>query len=125
MNLAAPGQLDPRELEEVYHFREINSDTKLFGEIGAIPGDTERIKFLNRRFKDENSNAVCVPLCRADGRDDEGIEQFLSLASEIGLSGALINEPFDKTIIPFLNERTEEVRNTARCTAIIGEANMV
>lgn len=101
-NLAAPGQLDPRELAENFHFRNITADTLIYGAAGDAPD--KHAGFFNNAFKQNGMNAVCVPFPADAGCPAEG---FLELADEIGLKGAWLTGTYRETIMPLLAEKAK------------------
>ena len=60
--LAAPGQLDPKEMAELYRFREITSKTKVFGVAGYPLKVSASPRFFNTLFGIEHIDAVFIPI---------------------------------------------------------------
>jgi 3-dehydroquinate dehydratase/shikimate dehydrogenase len=111
--LAAPYQLNPAELVELYRFKEIGPETKVFG-LAGFPVETSYSPHIfNTVFSHENIDAVYVPFRSGS------IEHFLGLARELGLSGAGITVPYKEEIIPFLGKVSEGVTRTGACNTIV------
>jgi 3-dehydroquinate dehydratase/shikimate dehydrogenase len=111
--IAASGQLDPRELGELYRFREITPKTKIFFffffplTVSASP------KFFNTVFDIEKIDAVYVPI------PSDSIESFLRLGEEIGLIGASITVPYKEAALPYLVSKSENVSSIGAWNTII------
>ena len=113
--IAAPGQLDPRDLNGLYRFRKINSKTKVFAVTGFPLMAPVSSKFFNTVFGMENINAVCVPV------PSETIQSFLRFGEEIGLKGASITVPHKETVLPYLSDWSERVSEIGACNTIVAE----
>jgi 3-dehydroquinate dehydratase/shikimate dehydrogenase len=109
---AAPGQLDPKELVEMYRFREINAKTKIFGIVGFPLKTTFSPLIFNTVFSHEKIDAVYVPF------SSRRLENFLNLAKEIGLAGASVTIPFKETVIPHLSSSSDAVKAVGACNTI-------
>ncbi|MDR0602595.1 MAG: type I 3-dehydroquinate dehydratase, partial [Treponema sp.] len=78
---AAPGQIDVREMAELYRFREITAATKIYGVTGFPLTVTDSPRFFNAAFAMENIDAVYVPV------PAESAVSLVELAEELGFSG--------------------------------------
>jgi 3-dehydroquinate dehydratase/shikimate dehydrogenase len=111
--LAASSHMSPAELAELYRFREIGPETKVFGLAGFPLQTSYSPHIFNTVFSHENIDAVYVPF-RSDS-----IEHFLGLARELGLAGAGITVPYKEKLIPYLNKVSESVALTGACNTIV------
>jgi 3-dehydroquinate dehydratase/shikimate dehydrogenase len=111
--LAAPSHISPVELAELYRFREIGPDTKVFGLAGSPLQTSYSPHIFNTVFSHESIDAVYVPF------PSDSIEHFLGLARELGLAGAGITVPYKEKIIPFLSKVSENVTVTGACNTIV------
>jgi 3-dehydroquinate dehydratase/shikimate dehydrogenase len=110
--LAAPGQLCPRDLVELYRFRNIGPDTKVFGVVGHPLKVTGSPQFFNTVFALEAADAVYVPF-PADSLGD-----FMALAEELDLSGVSVTVPYKEAILDYLGSMSDEVERIGACNTI-------
>ena len=110
------GQVDPRELVELYRFREITEKTRIFAVSGYPLKVAESRKFFNTVFKIEKTDAVYVPI------PADSVESLMHLAEEIGISGAAITIPYGEEILPYLAHRSQEVVTIGACNTIVARA---
>jgi 3-dehydroquinate dehydratase/shikimate dehydrogenase len=115
--LAASGQLDPRELGELYRFREITSNTKIFAVTGFPLTVSAGPKFFNTVFDIERVDAVFVPI------PSDSIESFLRLGDEIGITGDSLTVPYKEAVLPYLASKSENVRSIGACNTIVMAPN--
>jgi 3-dehydroquinate dehydratase/shikimate dehydrogenase len=109
----APGQLDPREMVDLYRFRSVNAKTRLFGITGFPLRATSSPAFFNAVFTQENIDALYVPF------PADSLGGFMRLAEEIGLTGGSVTVPFKEAVVPFLGYRSEEVESIGACNTIV------
>jgi 3-dehydroquinate dehydratase/shikimate dehydrogenase len=112
--LGAPGQLNPRELTEVFRFREITGKTSIFGVVGYPLNATSSPLFFNRVFTEEKTDAVYVPF------PADTLQSFLELAELLNIRGVSVTVPYKEEIIPYLLTRSEEVKSVGACNTIVG-----
>jgi 3-dehydroquinate dehydratase/shikimate dehydrogenase len=128
---AAPGQIDPKDLVERYHFRSLdgnkektekeeNKEKKEKGEKTALLGitgypltTTDSPKLHNAMYARDSLDAVYLPFPAAT------ITDFLSLADEIGLRGASVTVPHKEAILPHLAFASPEVKRIGACNTIV------
>jgi 3-dehydroquinate dehydratase/shikimate dehydrogenase len=111
--LGAPGQLNPRDLMEVYRFRDITAKTKIFGVVGYPLNVTSSPPFFNRVFIEEKIDAVYVPF------PAESLNVFLELAELLNIQGASVTVPYKEEIIPCLSSASDEVKSIGACNTIV------
>ena len=111
--LAAPGQLDPKELAELYRFHEITGKTKIFAVSGYPLKVSESPRFFNTVFGIEHTDAVYVPI------PADSVHSLMRLAEEIGISGISITIPFKEEILPYLAQKSIEVSSVGACNTIV------
>ncbi|MDR2054024.1 MAG: type I 3-dehydroquinate dehydratase [Treponema sp.] len=110
---SAPGQLSPKELCEVYRFREIKEDTAVYGILGWPLETASSPAIFNKVFAREQMNAVYIPFpC-------DSPNGFMRLAELIKVKGATVTVPHKKTMLPHLARLSEEVRRTGACNTIV------
>ncbi|MDR2029593.1 MAG: type I 3-dehydroquinate dehydratase [Treponema sp.] len=109
----APGQLDPGELAELYRFRQVSAETRLFGIVGFPLRTTSSPRLFNAVFTQENLDALYVPF------PSDSIHGFLCLAEEIGLTGVSVTVPYKEAVLPYLARRSEEVESVGACNTLV------
>jgi 3-dehydroquinate dehydratase/shikimate dehydrogenase len=113
---AASGQIDPKELVERYHFRSTNEKTSILGVTGYPLTVTDSPKLHNAMYERDSLNAVYLPFPAAE------IENFLTLADEIGICGASVTIPHKDAVIPYLASASPEVVRIGACNTIMRDA---
>ncbi|MDR1902313.1 MAG: type I 3-dehydroquinate dehydratase [Treponema sp.] len=114
---AAPGQLDVRELAELYRFRTITADTRVFAVAGYPLAATSSPAFFNTVFGLEDVNAVYVPI------PADSIQSFIDIAREIGLEGVSITVPHKESILSYLSYKSPEVKSIGACNTILKDTH--
>ena len=107
---AAPGQLSPQTLDELYRFRQIESSWKIFGIFGDPISHSKSPEYHNRVFAREGSEAVYLPF-RVDNFA-EGME----LAELLEIQGLSVTVPHKESAL------AEAFRREAAAAAV-GAAN--
>jgi len=110
---AAPGQLEPKVLSELYRFREITAKTKIFAIAGFPLKFTNSPLFFNTVFRMEQADAVFIPIVT------DSVESLISLAEEIGISGLSISVPYKEKILPYLIGRSERATAIGACNTLV------
>ena len=113
----AEGQLDPKELAELYRFRDITPKTKIFAVSGFPLKFTNSPVFFNKVFALEQTDAVFVPI------PTDSIQSLLNLAELIGLSGISITVPYKEEIIPYLSYMSKEALSIGACNTVVAGAH--
>jgi len=112
-NMAEIGHTDPKTLSELYHFKKINDQTKLFGITGFPLKATGSPKIHNDKFMENNMNAVYFPF-----KSETATEAF-EFANAIGMKGFSVTVPHKENIIDFLDEIDERAREIGACNTVI------
>ncbi len=94
---SAPGQLTVKELSEIYHFKEINRETNLYGIIGNPVSHSMSPAIHNAAFIEKGLNSVYVPLKIAN------IGSFMKECRKIDFHGFSITIPHKESVLPFLD----------------------
>ena len=110
---AAPGQLDPKELAELYRFGEITAKTKIFGVTGYPLKVTESPRIFNTAFRMEKIDAVYVPI------PADSVYSLMRLAEEIGISGFSVTVPYKEEIISYLAHESNDVISIGACNTVV------
>ena len=110
---AAPGQLEPKALAEIYRFREITTKTKIFAIAGFPLKFTKSPLFFNTVFRMEQTDAVFIPIVA------DSVESLIDLAEEIGIAGLSISVPYKEKILPYLAGRSEKATAIGACNTLV------
>jgi 3-dehydroquinate dehydratase/shikimate dehydrogenase len=110
---AAPGQINPIELMELYRFREITANAAIYGITGSPLTTTLSPAFHNAVFARKNFNAVYLRF------PTDSIESFMRFADDIDLAGASVTVPYKESVVPFLSCMSEEVKLIGACNTIV------
>lgn len=114
-NVANLGHLDPVTLNEVYHFRNINSETKVFGITGWPLDSSSSPALHNPAFVRHGMNSVYVPV-RA-----EKVEQALNFANTIDMKGLSVTVPHKEKVMAFAMTHDPLVESIGACNTIVRE----
>ena len=114
-NLSEIGHTDPKTLEEIYHFHEIDDETKIFGITGFPLKYTSSPQLHNTKFKQQGINAVYVPF-----KAEKAAEAF-RFADEIGIKGFSVTVPHKEDIIRHLFESDKKVEKIGACNTVVNE----
>jgi 3-dehydroquinate dehydratase/shikimate dehydrogenase len=110
---AAPGQLCPRELVELYRFHSIRPETRVFGVVGYPLNVTGSPRFFNTVFALEAANAVYVPF------PADSLKDFMALAEELNISGVSVTVPYKEAVLDYLGSMSEDVKQIRACNTIV------
>lgn len=104
--------LDPKNLQEMYRFSEINDETQIFGIIGNDVNKSLSPQIHNTAFKKKRRNSIYIPISSGS------IQEALEFADTVQAKGLSVTAPFKTEIIPNL----DVVSNDAQ---LIGAVNTV
>jgi 3-dehydroquinate dehydratase/shikimate dehydrogenase len=112
--LAAPGQLDPEMLKEIYRWGEMDPYFALYGFIGnsSVVGSFSP-GIHNRGFSAAHIQAICVPLPIDD------LKHFFTLTDTLNLRGFSVTAPFKEKILPYLTEHSPAVEAVGACNTVV------
>jgi len=108
----APGQMDVRELAELYHFRNITNKTKVYGVVGYPLKASVSPWFFNTIFGLENTDAVYVPF------PANSVKDFLELAKAMEVQGLSITVPYKEAVLPELLKSSPVVQSVGACNTM-------
>jgi len=108
----APGQMDVKELAELYHFRKITKKTKVYGAVGSPLKATVSPWFFNTVFNLENADAVYVPF------PTTSINDLYELANELDVKGLSITVPYKETVLSGLAKCSPSVQSIGACNTL-------
>jgi 3-dehydroquinate dehydratase/shikimate dehydrogenase len=111
--VAGPGQLDPREMVELYRFRRITADTLVFGVTGFPLTVSDSPRFFNTVFGIEETDAVYVPF------PADSVPALIKLAEELEVEGLSVTVPYKEKVLPYLSHQSQEVEAVGACNTLV------
>ncbi|XAR52528.1 Shikimate dehydrogenase [Bertholletia excelsa] len=96
--ISAPGQPTAKDLLDLYNFRLIRPDTKVYGIIGKPVGHSKSPLLFNESFKKVGLNAVYVHLLVDD------VKKFFSTYSSVDFAGFSCTIPHKEVALECMNE---------------------
>ena len=110
---SAPGQLTVNELSKIYHFENINKQTKLYGIIGNPVSHSMSPAIHNAAFIEKGLNNVYVPLKIAN------IDAFMRECRKIDFQGFSVTIPHKESVLPFLDDLDHTARKIGAINTIV------
>ncbi len=114
-NSTAPGQMTAKEMQEIYRFRQLNQDTKIYGLIGDPVDKSMGHLIHNAVFENQKINAVYVKMKLRR----EEISPFLGHILKLPFHGLSVTMPHKEAIIPFLSQISIDSRVIGACNTIL------
>lgn len=114
-NTNAIGHLDPITLNEVYNFRDINEDTKIYGITGWPLAHTSSPELHNKGYKKHGMNCVYVPI------RTQKLAEAIRFCDSVGVQGMSVTVPHKETVLPELDRIDEEVADIRASNTIVKE----
>jgi 3-dehydroquinate dehydratase/shikimate dehydrogenase len=112
---SAPGQLTVDELSKIYHFKNINKETKLYGIIGNPVSHSMSPAIHNAAFTEKGLNNVYVPLKIAN------IGTFIKECRKIDFQGFSVTIPHKESVLPFLDDLDHTARKIGAINTIVNQ----
>jgi 3-dehydroquinate dehydratase/shikimate dehydrogenase len=109
---AAAGQLDIKELAEIYRVRNITKKTKVYGVVGYPLKASSSPSFFNNVFSMEDTDAVYVPF------PADSIADFMELADELEVAGLSVTVPYKETVLHWLSGADASVKSIGACNTM-------
>jgi len=115
---AAPGQLDPSALIDLFRAKEYGPDWSLYGILGG-PAVIHSLSpsIHNAGFCELGLKSLYLPF------PADELEPFLALADRLGLRGFSITVPYKEKILPYLARRSAEVEAIGACNTAIRDGS--
>ncbi|WP_461247395.1 type I 3-dehydroquinate dehydratase [Treponema sp. R6D11] len=105
----ATWQIDVKELNELFRFRNITKKTKIYGVTGFPLMASISTWIFNLTFGFENTDAVYVPL------PADSVHDVLEIAEELGVQGLSVTVPYKEAVLPALTRRSAVVHSIGAC----------
>ncbi len=115
---AAPGQITPQEMKELYRADRVNDDTKIFGVIGNPVLRSFSPVIQNKGFHEINFNAIYLPF------PVDSVRAFFTLAEMLKISGFSVTVPHKQGVLPYLGKITREVKQIGSCNTVVRANNL-
>jgi len=109
---AAPGQVDVDQMLEHFRYRNLTSNTEVFGVVGNPISHSISPALHNASFAEQQRDAVYLPLEAYDVAD------FVRFAKALSIKGASITAPFKQTMLT-------QVKKTDSAARLIGAVNTI
>lgn len=114
--ITAPGQLLLSELLGIYHFRDLNTSTGIYGLIGDPVVDSHSHKIHNFAFKQLNLDAVYVKM-RVQRKE---LNSFFALCQELGFKGVSVTMPLKQAVVSYAVTQEEAVNTLKFGEKVLG-----
>lgn len=101
--LVSTGIITIDDLLDIYNYKYINSETKIFALIGNPVTKSIGHVFHNKYYKLHNINAVYVRLLI----NYDELDSFFTLIKELPVDGLSVTMPFKTAVIKYINRNTE------------------
>ena len=109
------GHIDPKTLDEIYHYHNIDENTSLFGITGFPLKYTSSPTIQNQFFQKERINAVYIPF-----KAEKASEAF-EFAGTFDIKGFSVTIPHKEDIIKHLQKTDKKVDEIGACNTVINE----
>ncbi|ODS30880.1 MAG: hypothetical protein SCARUB_04009 [Candidatus Scalindua rubra] len=110
---SAPGQLTASELSKIYHFKNINKETKLYGIIGNPISHSISPIIHNSSFIEKGLNSVYVPMKVLN------IGAFIKKIRKIDIQGLSVTIPHKESILPYLDDIDHTAKKIGAVNTIV------
>lgn len=107
------GHIDPIAMNQVYHFKDLNEKTNIFGITGWPLLKTDSPLLHNQGYVNHFMNSVYIPI------PSEDIHQTIEFANEIGARGLSVTIPHKETVLKELYETDERVKEISASNTIV------
>jgi 3-dehydroquinate dehydratase/shikimate dehydrogenase len=117
VNALTLGHIDPITLCDLYGFRSITEETRIFGVTGYPLKATLSPYYHNMGYRKHNMDAVYIPI---KGKDFGNVLDFADLVNIQGLS---ITVPHKETALACLTGADDSVRQIGACNTIVRKSD--
>ncbi|MBQ9539675.1 MAG: type I 3-dehydroquinate dehydratase [Treponema sp.] len=113
--IANLGQIDPETLNNVYHFKTVNENTKVFGITGWPLVATSSPQLHNSGYEGHNINAIYIPI-RAPV-----VKEAVDFADSLGVRGLSVTVCHKEKVLECAKELDEKVRQIGSSNTLVRE----
>lgn len=115
----APGQISFKQMQDVYRFEDIDTETKVYGMVADPVSSSLSPIVHNAALKALGMNAVYVPF--RIPRDD--LQWFLDDCEELGIQGLSVGVPHKEGIVRHLSKADGAVRGIGSANTVVFEGD--
>ena len=107
------GHLDPLTLNEVYHFRNINEETRVYGITGYPLTKTSSPEIHNAGYEKHGMNAVYIPV------PSESFKDALDFADSVGIMGLSVTIPHKEKVLDEVHDVEKTAKEIGACNTLV------
>jgi 3-dehydroquinate dehydratase/shikimate dehydrogenase len=111
----APGQLTLHELQHIYHYKDLNPQTKVYALLGGIVVQSPSHLTHNQVFTQLSYNGVYIKIAVHDLE----LEGFMQLVRELPFAGFSVTVPLKEEILLDLDAVSEEVEKIGASNTLV------
>lgn len=112
-NTSEIGHIDPITLNELYHFRTLDENTKIYGITGWPLPHTSSPELHNGGYLATGQNAVYIPVRTPK------IAHALEFCNTVGVEGMSVTIPHKETVLPELSDYDVQVKDILASNTIV------
>jgi 3-dehydroquinate dehydratase / shikimate dehydrogenase len=105
--------IGPQEMDQLYRFRDISSETRIFGIIGSPIAHSRSPEYHNRRFAADRLDACYLSFLVDD------VSSFFQLAALLPVCAFSVTSPHKEAVLPFLAEVDAGTTAAGSCNTIV------
>jgi 3-dehydroquinate dehydratase/shikimate dehydrogenase len=113
--IIAPGMLVYKELLDLYHYDQTDTNTTVYGIIGNPIGHSLSPLIHNRSFMEQKINAVYVPF----PLEDNNVPDFIRRAGEFDIKGLSVTIPHKIAVMKHLTKMDPAVEKIGACNTLV------
>ena len=117
VNTTGIGHIDPLTLNDLYNFKSITNNTKLFGIIGWPLTKIFSTVVQNVGYRQLGFDNVYIPV------RTKSLSQGLEFCEYMGFRGLTVADPYKEAVMFYLSEHSPEVLQMGVCDTIINKNN--
>lgn len=107
------GHIDPITLTDVYRFKNIDENTRIYGITGYPLTKTSSPELHNAGYQKHNMNAVYIPICSKSFKD------VLDFSNSIGLAGLSVTIPHKEAVLEEVSEIEKNAKEIGACNTLV------
>jgi 3-dehydroquinate dehydratase/shikimate dehydrogenase len=115
----APGQVPLTALLELYRFRALTPDTRIYAVAGSPIGGSLSPVLHNAEFRRTGADSVYIPLSCASA------EELATMARELPLAGASVTAPLKVAVMRLVTDPDPSITRAGACNTLVFEGDTV
>ena len=112
-NLEDVGHLDPVTINDIYNFKKINEETKLYGITGWPLKKTSSPTLHNDGYSECGINGLYLPV------PSPSISEAIHFCERLNFNGLSVTIPHKQSVLYYLNEQSPEVIQIGACNTVV------